>query len=582
MLLAGWLHCHARAQAQSTHEPSAHAPSTQAPSTAVTGAARSGHLLIVGGGLRPENQPVFEKLIELAGGRAHARFAILPTASINIGDSHEFVKRLELYGIAPEQTDVLDVMEANARVATADPKILEKVRAATCVFLAGGDQRRLVRLLTTSDGGDTPLLSEIRNVLARGGLIAGSSAGASAQSRTLLAVSGLPDMLIDEGLDALDFGITTHTCQRGLLITRGLGFFDQGIIDQHFYQFRGRLGRLVRATSDCGEPFGFGIDENTAIVVAPSGRLTVVGAGFLTIVQPGAERGQDGPMGYQISDVKLSLLSNGDEFDPSTQQIVIAAEKSPLTPDKVEYNGNFLLTDIGAGGQGIFALVNGLAENRRPVQEAVSLKFHGDTTHGYRFRFSKRPTTQAYAGIINRLWAYSLLDVRLDILPIADGLKPAETQLPRDLPEGPERGALAAIAFRGLLPANDSREFRPQAPISRGEFALALARSTHLTAAAENVSPLSDVDTQTLEGDEILRVVAAGLMHADEQHAFHPDQQLEPVEASSALVQLAHLAQPTVEPELTADIQSLAQAAPEQITRARIGLLLHRILKLPK
>ncbi len=89
------------------------------------------------------------------------------------------------------------------------------------MFISGGDQRRLVRALTHKDGGDTPLLAEIRKLLERGGVIAGTSAGASAQSATMLAVSGLPDMLVDEGFDTLDYGIRDNQRQRGLLITRG-------------------------------------------------------------------------------------------------------------------------------------------------------------------------------------------------------------------------------------------------------------------------------------------------------------------------------------------------------------------------
>lgn len=543
--------------------------------------ASRGHLVIIGGGLRPDNQAVFEKLVELAGGHDKARFVVLPSASISLEPANEFCKRLQLYGVTAERAELLNVMESNAAVATADPVLLEKVRRATGVFLAGGDQRRLVRLLTTSDGKDTPLLAEIRNVLARGGVIGGTSAGASAQSETMLAVSGLPDLLIDEGLDTLDYGITAHTCERGLLIARGFGFFDAGIIDQHFFQFRGRLGRLTRATADCGVPLGFGIDENTAIIVDPDGRLTVVGPGFLTIVRPGEARGQDGPMGYKISDVTLSLLSTGDQFDPTTGQTVVAPEKTPLAPDKVEYNGNFLLNDISAGGVGVFALIHGLAENRRPTQEAVALKFHGDTTHGYRFRFSKRPTTKAYYGQVDHSSAYTLLDVRLDISPIAGGLKPAETQIPRDLPEGLLRGPLCAVAFRGLLPTTASLEFRPDALVTRGEFAQALARSMHLTAAPLEQT-FADVDTQALEGDEIARVVAAGLLSADDRRAFRPDQPIAPADAANGLTRLALQSLPVVDGVLAEELKALATAPADTMTRARIGLLLHKILQLPQ
>ena len=169
-----------------------------------SGLSGSGHLVIVGGGLRPDNAKVFEKIVEYAGGAQIARFVVLPSASLMTRDAEDFCTYLTRYGVTADRSEVLNVNFKNAASATNEIGILEKVRRASGVYLAGGDQRRLVRLLTEKDGSDTPLLAEIRKVYERGGVIAGSSAGASAQSETMLAVSGLNDKLIDEGLDTLD------------------------------------------------------------------------------------------------------------------------------------------------------------------------------------------------------------------------------------------------------------------------------------------------------------------------------------------------------------------------------------------
>ena len=138
----------------------------------------SGHLVIIGGGLRPDNAAVMEKIVEYAGGAQSARFVVLPTASLMTDDAEDFCRFLIRYGVAPDRAEVLNVNLKNAPTATHDARILEKVRSASGVYLAGGDQRRLVRLLTQADGSDTPLLAEIRKVYERGGVIAGSSAGA--------------------------------------------------------------------------------------------------------------------------------------------------------------------------------------------------------------------------------------------------------------------------------------------------------------------------------------------------------------------------------------------------------------------
>jgi len=552
----------------------------------------NGHLVIVGGGLRPNNRAVFEKIVEYAGGAERARFVVLPTASISTVDSYDFCNYLTDYGVSEDRSEVLMVTEQNAATAVGDEAILAKVRAASGVFLSGGDQRRLVRLLTQADGSDTPLLKEIRKVYERGGVIGGTSAGASAQSAAMLAVSGLPDRLVDEGLDTLDFGITSHADQRGLLLTRGFGFFKAGIIDQHFTQFRGRLGRLTRATADGGVPLGFGIDENTALLVASDGPIQIAGIGAVTIVQPGEARGEDGPLGYRIKDVTLTMLTAGDTFDPKTGETTVDPIKPELVTEKAEYDGNFLINDIGAGGAVPFAIVAGLAENTRSVQEGISVKYHGDYVHGYRFVFRKRPTTKAYGGIMDEKWTYSVIGVQLDIVPIAAKLQPAETQQPVDLPPGALRNVLNAVAFRGLLPADAERRFRPDALLTRAEFASALARSTHLTAPAATTPAMRDVDASSYEGDEILRVVSAGLMsiHSAEFQGtkfhsaefFSGEAAVSAAEVAAGLRRLVELGGPLVGPEVKAEIGELDELKSAGVSRARVGELLHGILKLPK
>lgn len=539
----------------------------------------AGHLIMIGGGLLPNNEAVYRQLIESAGGVAKARFVVLPTASMSARSAHDVCEELALFGLPRDRAEVLDCMEGNAATATSDPANLERIRHATAVFLSGGDQRRLVRLMTKADGSDTPLLSEIRKLRARGGLIAGTSAGASAQSETMLAVSGLPDTMIDEGLDTLDFGITNHSAQRGLLISRGFGFFKHGIIDQHFYQFRGRLGRLALATTETGVSFGFGIDENTAVVVESNGTIRVVGAGFVTIVDSRQAHCENGPFGAHIRGVSLNVLSDGDTYDPISETVTVDSEKKLMVAEKVDYNGNFLINDISGASSVPFVLISGLAENRRTVQEALALKFHGDYSHGYRFTFRKGASAKSYSGIKDRVWVYSLLGIGLDILPIANGLKPSSTQAPLDIDDVQKGIQLSAIAFRGLMPVKEGLRFRPKVAITRAEFAQALARSTHLTGYSSPL-PIKDIDATSMEGDEILRVVNAGLMVVHSGQNFEPDMPLDPADATNGLLRLADRSGHPITNELKQGIRSLSTLG-KVVSREQVGLLLHQILRLP-
>ena len=60
-----------------------------------------------------------------------------------------------------------------------DPAVLEQIRACTGLYIAGGDQRMVAQALLGRDGRGTPALAVIREVYERGGVVAGSSAGAA-------------------------------------------------------------------------------------------------------------------------------------------------------------------------------------------------------------------------------------------------------------------------------------------------------------------------------------------------------------------------------------------------------------------
>ena len=134
------------------------------------------------------------------------------------------------------------------------------------------------------------------------------------QSETMIAAAGLRDGGLDEGMDTLDFGLTKDPRHRGLLVTAGLGFFHGGVVDQHFNQSRGRLGRLARVTTEGKIHFGFGIDENTAMIVRPEGGIEVVGTGCVTIVDAAGAACSDGPLGCCIRGPADFMLANRRPF----------------------------------------------------------------------------------------------------------------------------------------------------------------------------------------------------------------------------------------------------------------------------
>jgi cyanophycinase len=117
---------------------------------------------------------------------------------------------------------------------------------------------------------------------------------------------------------------SSHRVGANLLMAPGLGYIKDVIIDQHFAE-RGRIGRLLGAVAQNPRLLGIGIDENTAIVVEKENSVRVLGDGAVYIVD-GRQvtctnmTDEDKDRTLSIFNVRLHLLSQGDEFDLWTRE----------------------------------------------------------------------------------------------------------------------------------------------------------------------------------------------------------------------------------------------------------------------
>lgn len=267
-------------------------------------------LAIIGGRLEPDNAAVFTALAERAGGR----IAVLATASQlphEVGP--ETVGDFRRHGIDAE---LVPLFHGNAGTAARDPRLAAQVKRLGSVYFTGGDQSTLMRALAP-DGRETPVLAAIRELHARGGLIAGSSAGAAVMSAQMI-IGG-------NSLEAVIHGVVADAEQPGLLLGRGLGLFPHGIVDQHFLQ-RGRIGRLLVAMAHAGVRFGFGVDENTAMLV-DGHMLSVVGETGAIVVN-GSFAVSD-PRYRRYDDYKVSYLDDGDAYNLAEHLPLANGAKKP-------------------------------------------------------------------------------------------------------------------------------------------------------------------------------------------------------------------------------------------------------------
>lgn len=139
----------------------------------------------------------------------------------------------------------------------------------------------------------------------------------------------MPDVMIVEGdsetnprIEIVDMG-------------PGLGFLPGVVIDQHFSQ-RGRLGRLISALAQQPAVLGFGIDENTAMVVTDN-QIEVIGEGSVTIVDESEvihnnvdEILKDEALA--ICGARLHILPHGYKFDLKTHRPILNGQSLPLQP----------------------------------------------------------------------------------------------------------------------------------------------------------------------------------------------------------------------------------------------------------
>src|SRR5512143_2314512 len=145
-------------------------------------ASGAGTVVAIGGALRDDNDAIWSRLVALAGGSG-ARYVVIGTASGNPERAAaRVVALLESHGAEAESLPVAPKLPGVdlARVVR-DPELIARVNAANGVFFTGGAQERIVDALQP-DRQPTPLLEAIRGVLDRGGVVAGTSAGAAVMS----------------------------------------------------------------------------------------------------------------------------------------------------------------------------------------------------------------------------------------------------------------------------------------------------------------------------------------------------------------------------------------------------------------
>lgn len=353
-------------------------------------ASNQGKLFILGGNMGLSNEEVWLGILEAANG---GKIGVIPAASGSpVSASNLIVDTFEFY---ESDSAVAFNVSADNPLAAEDPTIANAIRSMGGIYLTGGDQSRAVEVLTRSDGSPTLALQAILDVLDGGGVVAGSSAGAALMS----------DPMITGGSssDALENGIGSQ----GVSVGPGLGFFEEGITDQHFLR-RGRLGRLIVATLNGPYRFGFGVDEDSALIVDRTSRTgTAIGAMGVVIVDVrDALLHSDG----SLDGIRIHYIETGDQFDFATGIV------TPVGKTLIDLP-SFPSTEISSGDvwgdYEVWRLMFELVDRRD-----TSVALGNDTLYDVYFR--KTALSEGYRGSIhsygNNRRAYTIINLLVTIV----------------------------------------------------------------------------------------------------------------------------------------------------------------------
>lgn len=404
----------------STAAPAAMAPSSAPLTQATTGPLADvpikGHAVAIGGALKADNDEVWNRLIALAGGRG-ARFVVFGTAAEDPeASAKQVVEQLQRRGAIAEALPVAPKFSwVDLNKVVRDAALIAKVRNAKGIFFTGGSQERIVDVLFPG-GHSTPMLDAIWDVYRKGGVVAGTSAGAAVMSTVMFRDA--PSVI----------SILKGQWEEGKQIDRGLGFVGPGLfVDQHFLK-RGRFGRMVPLMLAKNYQLGLGVDENSAAVIRGD-EVEIIGHKGALLVDL-SEASSDRKLGvFNLKNARLTYLDHGDRMNLRTRGVTPSAVKlrgQKLEPGAPDYKPYYTLpqfyTDM-LGDSTISTAMSILIDSVQPEFRGLSFEAApkaGDTLAdlGFLFRLYKGPGSIGWSTDELGPEDYTVVNLYLDVTPV--------------------------------------------------------------------------------------------------------------------------------------------------------------------
>ena len=370
-------------------------------------AVPKGSLVIAGGAVRADNAAIWQRVVQLAGGPG-ARIAVLPSASANpVRSGAYLVAGLKQYGAEAFVVPLsVRMKERDYKRDAEDETLARSIREAGGVYFAGGDQALITQALVRPDGTRTAVLQAIWDVYERGGVIAGTSAGAAIMSSTMFYDAKTVFGTLSEGVN-------------GRELTAGLGFIgDEIFVDQHLLA-RGRFARMLPAMLKKGYKLGIGIDENSAVIITGRRQVEVVGYQGALLVDLTQAKVDRQIKDFNLSNARLSYLDRDDRYDLATSLYTPSADKveGKVDPQKPYLKEPVYSTEV-LGHNTILILMSRLVDNSETQAIGIAIAGPLDPRQdlGFEFKLTRDALTTGYSSAT--MDSYTVLNMRLDVRPL--------------------------------------------------------------------------------------------------------------------------------------------------------------------
>ncbi len=249
-------------------------------------------------------------VVEQAGG-VDANIVVIPTASsipVEVGENY-------LDAFAKLGCKHVNVLDIRSKEDSEKETSIELIKNANCIMFSGGDQSKI----TNKIGGTTihSILSD-RYKNDENFVIAGTSAGAMAMSKEMIAGGSASEAFV----------------KGAVTMYKGLNLIPELIIDTHFIR-RGRFGRQSEAVAKNPNLIGFGLAEDTGMIIKNGNDCTVIGSGMVIVFDGSKlthnnEKVLEEGTPMTMANLTVHVLSNGDNYDIKNRKVSVLPIEAPF------------------------------------------------------------------------------------------------------------------------------------------------------------------------------------------------------------------------------------------------------------